>query len=184
MNKKIMDSKSFNNVLEELIQQFVKDHKLSLKNKTVGIVGIHTRGAILAKRIQERLTQKYHYSVEVGSLDITLYRDDVGEIAKQPLVKETDIPFSIDGKLILLVDDVLYTGRTIRSALDALLELGRPKAVRLAVAVDRGQRELPIEADYCAMRMRVEPDQSVQIQVKEIDNKDGIWILKGAKPLT
>jgi pyrimidine operon attenuation protein/uracil phosphoribosyltransferase len=176
MNKKIVDAKGFKTLLDRMVEQFVQDHQSALKEKKVGIVGIHTRGAVLAKRITKIIEKQYHFQVAAGSLDITLYRDDVGEIGNQPLVKETDIPFSVEGKVILLVDDVLYTGRTIRAALDALLELGRPRAVRLAVAVDRGERELPVQADYTGTGMQVKSNEKIQIQLKESDGKDGIWI--------
>ncbi len=173
-----VDSKQFKALLEQLAAQFATEHKAAIKNHTASVVGIHSRGAVLAKRIAEILNKKHHAKVDVGSLDITLYRDDVSEIGNQPLVKESDIPFAIEGKTILLVDDVLYTGRTIRAALDALLELGRPKLIRLAVMVDREGRELPIRADYCGTRMTVGPSQKVQLEVKEIDKKEGIWIRK------
>src|SRR6185295_2659903 len=103
-------------------------------------------------------------------------RDDVGEIGSQPLVKETSIPFEVEGKTILLVDDVLYTGRTIRAALDALLELGRPKLIRLAAVVDREGRELHIRADYTGLKAKVKPGEKIQLKVKEADGKDGIWV--------
>lgn len=176
MNKKIIDAKELKTLLDRMTQQFVQDHQSALKEKKVGIVGIHTRGAILAKRITELIQKQYRFQVVSGSLDITLYRDDVGEIGNQPLVKETDIPFPVDGKSILLVDDVLYTGRTIRAALDALLELGRPRVVRLAVAVDRGERELPIQADYAGTGMQVKRNEKIQIHLKESDGEEGIWI--------
>ncbi len=173
-----VDSKQFKVLLEQIVEQFVSDHKSAIKNKTVGVVGIHSRGAVLAKRIADILYKKHHLKVDVGSLDITLYRDDVSEIGNQPLVKESDIPFAVEGKTLLLVDDVLYTGRTIRAALDALLELGRPTLIRLAVMVDREGRELPIQADYRGTQMTVGDAQKIQLEVKEIDGKEGIWIRK------
>ena len=176
--KKKIGEKDFKKILEEIVSKFVEENKDSLKEGSIGLVGIHTRGVILAKRIALILQKKYKSQAAVGSLDITLYRDDVGEIGNQPLEKETDIPFSIEGRTILLVDDVLYTGRTIRSALDALLELGRPKLIRLTVMADRAGRELPIQADYCGTEISVAKNEEVQIKVKEIDGEDGIWILK------
>ena len=174
--RKAADRAKFNIILEELCRRFAADLRAAHPEGPVGVVGIHTRGVSLAKRISQILRKKHGLAVETGSLDITLYRDDVGEIGNQPLVKETDIPFSIEGKTILLVDDVLYTGRTIRAALDALLELGRPRTVRLAVAVDRDGRELPVQADYAGLRMAVKPKEKIRLKVKEVDGEDGIWV--------
>lgn len=176
--RRIVDSNEFNVLIEQICRQFVEAHPKALKNNRVKVVGIHTRGVYLAKRITEILKNKYRYNIQLGFLDITLYRDDVGEIGNQPLVKETHIPFSIDNKTVLLVDDVLFTGRTIRAALDALLELGRPYAVRLAVAVDRGGRELPIQADYYGTKMNVNSNERVQVKIKDLDKEDSIWLLK------
>lgn len=181
--KKIINEKEFQSILEKISTKFFSDcRKLGKgKNGSLGIVGIHSRGVFLAQRIASLLKTRERTAVPVGSLDITLYRDDVGEIGNQPLVKETDIPFSIEGKTILLVDDVLYTGRTIRAALDALLELGRPKLIRLAVMVDRGGRELPIHADYTGTKIVVGSKEEVQLKVKELDKEDGVWIVKKAR---
>jgi pyrimidine operon attenuation protein/uracil phosphoribosyltransferase len=178
--KKVIDSREFKRILEKISSSFF------LENKGMGrksgaspcIVGIQTRGVYLGKRIAELLKKKHRLAPAVGSLDITLYRDDVGEIGKQPLVKETHIPFEVEGKTILLVDDVLYTGRTIRAALDALLELGRPRLIRLAVVVDRAGRELPIRADYCGAKMTVGNKEEVQLKIKEVDGEDGVWVIK------
>ncbi len=177
MKKPIIDSKELNQLLGEMARTFVNRESSQIKKGGVCVIGIQTRGAILANRIAKLLKEKHRLSVEVGSLDITLYRDDVSEIGNQPIVKESHVPVSIEGNSILLVDDVLYTGRTIRAALDALLERGRPRMIRLAVLVDRGGRELPIQADYIAKKMSVKKGEKIQIQVKEIDKKEGVWIL-------
>lgn len=174
---KKIDAKEFNRILERIATDCGNDQKGPIKKKSFGVVGIQTRGVILAQRIAKILRKNMKADVSVGSLDITLYRDDVGEIGSQPLVKETHIPFSIEGKEILLVDDVLYTGRTIRAALDALLEQGRPETILLAVMVDRGGRELPIQADYCGTKMSVRDGEEVQLKVKEVDGEDGVWIV-------
>ena len=178
--KKVIGSKEFNGILEKMSLEFFRENKKAGKKAGASpcIVGIQTRGVFLGRRIAELLKQKYRMNVLVGSLDITLYRDDVGEIGKQPLVKETNIPFEVEGKTILLVDDVLYTGRTIRAALDALLELGRPRLIRLAAVVDREGRELPIQADYCGMKMKVGAREEVQLKVREADGEDGVWVVK------
>jgi len=177
--KKVKGEKDFHATLEKIAGDFFSENRLKSKNDySLCIVGIQTRGVYLAERMAKYLSKKYKFTPLIGSLDITLYRDDVGEIGKQPLVKETNIPFDIEGKTILLVDDVLFTGRTIRAALDALLELGRPRFIRLAVMVDRKGRELPIQADYIGMEMNVKPDEEVQLKIKEVDKEDGIWIIK------
>lgn len=176
MKKPVIDSKEFNLLLSQIASGFVEKESVQLKKGNLCVIGIQTRGAVLANRIAKLLKQKHQLNVEVGSLDITLYRDDVGEIGSQPIVKESDIPLSIDGYSILLVDDVLYTGRTIRAALDALLERGRPRMIRLATLIDRGGRELPIQADYVAKKMTVKKGEKIQIQVKELDKKEGVWI--------
>ena len=181
MTNRIINAKKFSTILDDICGKFARDNAADLKKGNAGIVGIHTRGVVLAKRMAGVLKKKHKSNVEVGSLDITLYRDDVGEIGNQPLVKETDIPFPIEGKTILLVDDVLYTGRTIRAALDALLELGRPKMVRLAVIIDRDGRELPVQADYMGAKMFVKENEKVQIKVKEVDGEDSVCVVTSPK---
>ena len=186
MMKKIIEAKDFKAVLEDVSEKFFSEHKEAFRSKQIAVVGIHTRGVYLARRIAELYKKEYRAEVAVGSLDITLYRDDVGEIGSQPLVKETDIPFGVEGKTVLLVDDVLYTGRTIRSALDALLELGRPKLIRLLVMVDREGRELPIRADYVGIPIKIGAKEKIQLKLKELDGEDAIYINKksdrAAKP--
>jgi len=145
----------------------------------LALVGIRTRGVPIAKRLAQ-LLRDIHGGDEVptGALDITLYRDDLMRhaVGPQPLVRKTEIPFSIDDKRILLVDDVLYTGRTIRAALDALIDFGRPKAIQLVVLVDRGHRELPIKADYVGKNLPTSPSQSVQVHLVEVDGRDEVEI--------
>ena len=134
----------------------------------------------LAKRLARAIHDIHHHDVPTGALDITLYRDDLMRtaIAAQPVIRRTEIPFSIDDKRILLVDDVLYTGRTIRAALDALIEFGRPKAIQLVVLVDRGHRELPIKADYVGKNIPTALTQSVQVHLAEIDGRDEVELLE------
>ena len=181
MTKKIVDSFEFGVILEQICREFAENHAQDLKKNQVILVGIHHRGVPLAKRLAQILRKKYRCPLTLGRLDITLYRDDVGEIAMQPLVKETDIPCTIEGKIVLLVDDVLYTGRTIRAALDALLELGRPRLVRLAVVADRGGRELPIQPDYYGTKINTSKTERIQVQTKETDGKDGVWLSTNSK---
>lgn len=141
-------------------------------------LGIPTRGTVLAERIQRVVDEIEPGTSSVGSLDITLYRDDLMRhaVGPQPVVRRTEIPFSIDDKRILLVDDVLYTGRTIRSALDALIDFGRPRSIQLIVLVDRGHRELPIKADYVGKNLPTSPKQSVQVRLQEIDGEDEVLL--------
>src|SRR5215510_1926494 len=156
-------------------------HEILERNRGIeelALVGIRTRGVPLARRIAKSLQDISHHEIPTGALDITLYRDDLSShtLGPQPLVSKTEIPFSIDGKLILLVDDVLYTGRTIRAALDALIDFGRPKAIQLIVLVDRGHRELPIKADYVGKNLPTSLSQSVQVHLTEIDGRDEVEI--------
>jgi pyrimidine operon attenuation protein / uracil phosphoribosyltransferase len=144
----------------------------------LALVGIRTRGVPLARRLAQTIRDVSHHDVPTGALDITLYRDDLmrAAVAAQPVVRKTEIPFSIDDKRILLVDDVLYTGRTIRAALDALIEFGRPKTIQLVVLVDRGHRELPIKADYVGKNVPTSQSQSIQVHLLEIDGRDEVEI--------
>jgi len=156
-------------------------HEILERNRGVdelALVGIRTRGVPLARRLAKIIGDVSRHEVPTGALDITLYRDDLMRTAvgAQPLIRKTEIPFSIDDKRILLVDDVLYTGRTIRAALDALIEFGRPKAIQLIVLVDRGHRELPIKADYVGKNIPTSLSQSVQVRLSEIDGRDEVEI--------
>ena len=159
-------------------------HEILERNRgidEVALVGIRTRGVPLARRIAKSLHEISHHEIPCGALDITLYRDDLSgnssTVGPQPVIRKTEIPFSIDGKLILLVDDVLYTGRTIRAALDALIDFGRPKAIQLIVLIDRGHRELPIKADYVGKNIPTSATQQVQVHLAEIDGRDEVEVL-------
>lgn len=140
------------------------------------LLGIRSRGLPLAERLGATLSKLLGREIPVGALDITLYRDDLTELIGVPIVRPTEIPFTLKDRTILLVDDVLFTGRTIRAALDALLDHGRPKTVRLAVLVDRGGRELPIQADFAAVTLPVTGAQRVSVKVKELDGEDGVFL--------
>ena len=158
-------------------------HEILERNRgleALALVGIRTRGVPLARRLAQAIREINQHDVPTGALDITLYRDDLMRTAvgAQPVVRRTEIPFSIDDKRILLVDDVLYTGRTIRAALDALIEFGRPRAIQLIVLVDRGHRELPIKADYVGKNLPTSTSQSVQVHLTEIDGRDEVEILE------
>jgi pyrimidine operon attenuation protein/uracil phosphoribosyltransferase len=156
-------------------------HEILERNRGIeelAFVGIRTRGVPLAKRLAHSVGEISNSEIPTGALDITLYRDDLMRhaVGAQPFVRRTEIPFSIDEKRILLVDDVLYTGRTIRAALDALIEFGRPRAIQLVVLVDRGHRELPIKADYVGKNLPTSLSQSVQVHLVEIDGRDEVEI--------
>jgi pyrimidine operon attenuation protein/uracil phosphoribosyltransferase len=174
----VLDARGVARVLErmaaELVEQ-VGDEKL------LYFVGVQTRGVPLAKRLTKLVAAATGYEPPVGALDITLYRDDVGPwrpAHQQPVLRDTDLPVAVDGKVICLVDDVLYTGRTVRAALDTLMDYGRPKAIRLAVLVDRGHRELPIAADFVGRVVPTSRAEDVQVRVKESDGEEGVWIAK------
>jgi len=159
-------------------------HEILERNRVLdelALVGIRRRGVHLARRLAATIKAINGHDVPTGALDITLYRDDLMRhaVGAQPVVGRTDIPFSIDDKRILLVDDVLYTGRTIRAALDALIEFGRPKAIQLVVLVDRGHRELPIRADYVGKNLPTSPEESVQVRLLEIDGEDEVVLETG-----
>jgi pyrimidine operon attenuation protein/uracil phosphoribosyltransferase len=154
-------------------------HEIVERNKGVdslALVGIRTRGVHIARRLARALTEITGDQVPTGALDITLYRDDLMRhaVGPQPLVRRTEIQFSIDDRKILLIDDVLYTGRTIRAALDALIDFGRPKSIQLMVLVDRGHRELPIKADYVGKNFPTAPEESVQVRLLESDGVDEV----------
>ena len=149
------------------------------KDKPLAIIGIRTRGEILAQRLTRTLAAKGYKQIHRGVLDITLYRDDLSEIGPKPMVRPTKIDFDVDGVPILLVDDVLFTGRSIRAALSALGDFGRPAIIRLLVLVDRGGRELPIQADYTGLTLKDVPkDHRVNVRLREVDGSDEIVVEK------
>lgn len=145
----------------------------------IAIIGIRSRGEILAMRLCEKLSKKLKTEIPCGTLDITLYRDDINDPQgdSQPLVRSTEIGFDIDEKIIILVDDVLHTGRSTRAAMDALIDLGRPKAIRLAVLVERTGRELPITADFAGLKIDLPVDKSVQVNFVESDGQDRVIVI-------
>ena len=159
-------------------------HEVLERNHDIGgvaLVGVRSRGVPLARRIAAALREVSGIEVPTGALDITLYRDDLmrNPVGPQPLVRKTEIPFSIDARTIVLVDDVLYTGRTTRAALDALIDFGRPRAIQLVVLIDRGHRELPIKADYVGKNVPTSRKESVQVRVKELDGIDEVTVEAG-----
>jgi pyrimidine operon attenuation protein/uracil phosphoribosyltransferase len=162
-------------------------HEIVERNRGVedlALVGVRTRGVHLARRLAQTLHEITGQDVPTGALDITLYRDDLMRhtVGPQPLVRRTEIPFSIDNRKILLVDDVLYTGRTTRAALDALIDFGRPLGIQLVVLVDRGHRELPIKADYVGKNLPTSGEESVQVRLQESDDRDEVMLQEGDAP--
>ena len=143
---------------------------------SVVLVGIRRRGVPIARRIAARIKEFEGMEIPVGALDITLYRDDLQTNAHQPVVSGTEIPFVIDGRVVVLVDDVLYTGRTVRAALDELIDFGRPRSIQLAVIVDRGHREIPIRADFVGKNVPTSKREVIMVNVQEIDGHDGVSI--------
>jgi pyrimidine operon attenuation protein/uracil phosphoribosyltransferase len=143
----------------------------------LAIVGIRSRGDVLAARLREAIRSNESAVVPLGSLDITLYRDDLTRIGYAPIVHESALDFSVDGKIVVLVDDVLFTGRTIRAAMDALVDYGRPRAIRLAVLVDRGHRELPIRADFVGKNVPTKPTDDVRVHLSEVDGRDEVELI-------
>lgn len=169
----IMNEKEISRTIRRMANKIIEE---SQSMKALTIIGIQTRGVYLARRIAGEIENIKKRKIPVGILDITLYRDDVDSIAHQPVVKETKIPFSIDNKQIILVDDVLFAGRTVRAALDELIDFGRPKAIRLAVLIDRGRRELPIQPDFVGKKLTTTEKESVNVYLKEMDKYDKVVI--------
>jgi pyrimidine operon attenuation protein / uracil phosphoribosyltransferase len=171
----VMDADRMSRTLTRIAHEIVERTR---GVEDIALVGIRSRGEHLARRLAATLEEITGRRVPTGALDITLYRDDLMRqpVGPQPLVRRTDVPFSIDDRVILLVDDVLYTGRTVRAALDALIDFGRPRAIQLVVLVDRGHRELPIKADYVGKNLPTSRRESVQVKLQEVDGDDEVVI--------
>ena len=173
--KEVVDEVTMKRALTRITYEIIERNK---GVQDIVLIGIKTRGIFIAQRIAERLKQLEHIEVPVGELDITLYRDDVKVSEAEPELHSSDIPFSIEGKEVILVDDVLFTGRTIRAALDAVIDLGRPNRISLAVLVDRGHRELPIRADYVGKNIPTALTEELVVEMEENDGQDRILIQK------
>ena len=174
----VMDADRIGRTLTRIAHEIVERNK---GIEDVALIGVRRRGVPIAKRIARSLREITGQDLPTGALDITLYRDDLMRhvVGPQPVVRRTEIPFSIDERRILLVDDVLYTGRTTRAALDALIDFGRPRSIQLIVLVDRGHRELPIKADYVGKNLPTAPDESVQVRLQETDGVDEVILEQG-----
>jgi pyrimidine operon attenuation protein/uracil phosphoribosyltransferase len=176
--QQIMDSHALDLAITRITHQII-EHNRDLSK--IGVVGMQTRGVFLAKRINRKINELENVNLTPGVLDVSFYRDDYRRALKKPSIKVTDIPFDINGINVILVDDVLFTGRTVRAALDALMDFGRPKTIQLAVIIDRGNRELPIQADYTGTIVKTLPNQEVNLKVKEHDDEDSIWLMEQEK---
>lgn len=169
----IMDSEAIRRALVRIAHEIIEKNK---GVEDVVIVGIRTRGVPLAQRIAAEINAIENCEMTVGMLDITLYRDDLSTLGYNPVVHGTDINFDLSDKHVVLVDDVLYTGRTIRAALDAVIDMGRPKTIQLAVLVDRGHKELPIRADYVGKNVPTSQKETIEVVLNEIDGTDEVYI--------
>ncbi len=172
---KILDKETINRTLMRIAHEILEKNK---GTKNLSLVGIRNRGVYLAKRLGGCIEKIEGQNIPVGILDITLYRDDLTLIAAQPVVHKTEIDFDITDKNIILVDDVLYTGRTVRAALDALIDLGRPHSIQLAVLIDRGHRELPVRSDYVGKNIPTAKNETIEVRLIETDGKDEVVIIQ------
>ncbi|HIJ57919.1 MAG TPA: bifunctional pyr operon transcriptional regulator/uracil phosphoribosyltransferase PyrR [Deltaproteobacteria bacterium] len=172
----ISDAADIDRILTRITHEILEIHRGA---ENLSLIGIQTRGIYLARRIQSKIQNIEGVNILTGDMDITLYRDDWTRISHQPIVQATDIPFSVDNKQIILVDDVLFTGRTTRAAMDALVDFGRPARIELAVLVDRGHRELPIQGNYVGKTVDTRRSETVNVMVSEHDGKDLVIIESG-----
>lgn len=172
--REILDAKKMSESIAGMADALVR---MKLDFSRVALVGIHTRGIPIAARLAARLKDQGH-EVLKGVLDINLYRDDLSQVAEHPVIRETRIDFAVDGKIIFIVDDVLYTGRTVRAALNAIFDLGRPAAVFLAVVAERTGRELPIAANIVGVTVDTRPGDNVKVMLQEVDGRDGVYLSK------
>jgi pyrimidine operon attenuation protein/uracil phosphoribosyltransferase len=180
VRRELMDAERLSRALSRIAHQIVERRRDA---EGLVLVGVRTRGVPLARRLARLVAEAGAPPPPVGALDITLYRDDLTTVASQPVLRRTEIPVSIDGRTVVLVDDVLYTGRTVRAALDEIIDFGRPARIKLAALIDRGHRELPICPDYVGQTITTTRDESVQVLVKEEDGQDRVLLLeKGPVP--
>ncbi len=173
MPTSVLDGPSIGRTLTRMAHEILEKNKGA---EGLALVGIQTRGVILAQRLQKNIEAISKHTVPMGILDINLYRDDLTKVSEQPVIRKTEISFDLDNKIIVLVDDVLYTGRTVRSALDALVDFGRPKRIELAVLIDRGHRELPIRADFVGKNIPTREDEIVHVYLTETDATEEVVV--------
>jgi pyrimidine operon attenuation protein / uracil phosphoribosyltransferase len=175
---RLMDEADLDRTLNRLARQVVEELEDGEEAASLALVGMQTRGVPLARRIRDKIEGFEGIRLPFGILDPTMYRDDFRRRFRQPVVHPTDIPFDVDDRSIILVDDVVYTGRTTRAALDALMDLGRPASVRFLALIDRGLRELPIRPDFVGRTVPTSPGEEVRVRVREIDDEDGVWLVE------
>ena len=169
----ILDGLEIDRILKRMACEILENHKNA---EHLALIGIHTRGVFLARRLRQYIKDFDNLDLPVGEIDITLYRDDWTQMSPQPVVKTTDIAFSVDNRQIILVDDVLFSGRTVRAAMDQVIDFGRPARIELAVLVDRGHRELPIQSNYTGHTIKTRRSQMVNVLLKECDGEDKVTL--------
>ena len=174
LNYQLMNAEEVHATLDRLADQILEANN----GRPVVLIGIQRRGVPMARRMATRMAEKSQREPQIGTLDINLYRDDLTRVASQPVVQKTEVPPHIDDCDVVLVDDVLYTGRTIRAALDALCDFGRMRTIQLAVLIDRGHRELPIEANFTGKKIPTKDNEVVEVKLKEIDGEDAIYVME------
>jgi len=175
---KIIDEQGLSRTITRLAHEILEKNKGS---KNIVLIGMRTRGEFIAERIKTKISEIEKYEPSFGILDVTLYRDDFRTRLKQPEISVTNITFDINERDIILIDDVLYTGRTVRAALDAVMDLGRPNTIQLCVLVDRGHRELPIRADFVGKNIPTSINEEVRVRLKEIDGEDAVYLVNAPK---
>ncbi len=176
MSKLVLDAESIERSTTRIAHEILEKNK---GTQGLCLVGIQTRGVILAQRLSGSIEAISKIKVPIGILDINLYRDDLSKAAEQPIIHKTEIDFNLDDKVVVMVDDVLYTGRTVRSAMNAIMDFGRPKRIELAVLIDRGHRELPIRADFVGKNIPTSDDETVHVHFKESDGKEEVMVTHG-----
>lgn len=180
----LMTARDLRRTLDRMAQQILElmDPDDAAAAEQFAIIGMQTRGVYLARRLQRRIEEQEGVDVPLGVLDVTMYRDDVRMRLEQPQIQETHIPFNVTDRHVVLVDDVAFTGRTGRAALDALMDLGRPASIRFLVIIDRGHRELPIATDIVGREVPTLPHEEVRVGVEEVDDEDGVWLVEAPPP--
>ena len=174
LSYQLMNSDEVSTTLNRIADDILKANS----GRPLVLIGIQRRGVPMARRMAVRMAAKMQREPQIGTLDINLYRDDLTRVASHPVVQKTEVPPNIDDRDVVLVDDVLYTGRTIRAALDALCDFGRMRTIQLAVMIDRGHRELPIEANFIGKRITTKDDEVVEVRLKEFDGEDAIYVME------
>ncbi len=174
LNYQLMDAEEVHATLNRLVDEILKANN----GRPVVLIGIQRRGVPMARRMAVRMAERMQREPQIGTLDINLYRDDLTRVASQPVVQKTEVPPNIDDRDVVLVDDVLYTGRTIRAALDALCDFGRMRTIQLAVMIDRGHRELPIEANFIGKKITTKDAEVVEVKLKEVDGEDAVYVME------